>query len=98
MRHGYKTKCGNMKKYSFLMFLLIIPSLCVAQEKWELKKNEDGIAVYTRKLNNERYREIKVICEFKATAARLTKILQDVDHHSDWVYNTKDSHLVKRKN
>jgi hypothetical protein len=86
-----------MNKYNLIIFLLIMPFFCLAQN-WELKKNEDGIAVYTRKLNNERYKEIKVLCEFKGTAARLTKILQDVDHHSDWVYNTKESHLVKRKN
>src|ERR1700743_1989184 len=86
-----------MIKYSLVLFLMA-PFVCLAQGKWELKKNEDGIAVYTRKLDNERYKEIKVNCEFNCTAARLTKIIQDVDHNSEWVYSTKNSRLVSRKN
>ncbi len=87
-----------MKKLRIIILLSVIPFICVAQGNWELKKNENGILVYTRKLNNERYKEIKVLCQLNASAAQLTKILQDVNHHKDWVYNTKTSNLISRKN
>ena len=78
--------------------ILILPFICVAQENWELKKNENGISVYTRKLDNEKYKEIKVLCQFNASAAQLIKTLQNVNHHKDWVYNTKTSYLISKKN
>ena len=86
-----------MKKLQLFIFLSLLSSFCFAQEKWDLKKNENGIAVYTRKLNTGKFKEIRVICEFNGTMAQLTKVLQNVNHHKDWVYNTKVSYLIKRK-
>ncbi len=87
-----------MKKNCLLILLLLVQLICFAQEEWTLKKNDNGIAVYTRRLNSEKYKEIRVICEFKASADQLIKILQDVDHHKDWVYKTTKSYLISRKN
>lgn len=84
-------------KTKLLILFIALPCLGIAQEKWDLKKSENGITVYTRKLDNEKFKEIRVVCEFKATAAQLIKILQNVDHHKDWVYSTKRSHLISRK-
>lgn len=83
------------------LFVLALSIFCIesfSQEKWELKKDENGIAVYTRKLNDEKYKEIRVLCEFNATAAKLINVLQDVNHHKDWVYKTIKSWLISRKN
>lgn len=86
-----------MKKLQLFIFLSLLSSFCFAQEKWDLKKNENGIAVYARKLTTGKFKEIRVICEVKGTEAQLYKILQNVNHHKDWVYNTKVSYLIKRK-
>jgi hypothetical protein len=87
-----------MKQYCVTILLSVISVICFAQEPWNLKKDQDGIAVYTRKLNNEKYVEIKVVSEFNSTAAELTKILQNIDRHTNWAYNTKKSFLINRKN
>ncbi len=87
-----------MKKLLLIFLLSLVQFACFAQEKWTLKKDENGIAVYTRKLDSEKYKEIRVICEFNASADQLIKILQDVNHHKDWVYKTTKSYLISRKN
>lgn len=86
-----------MAKQLVVLFLLI-PFVCIGQDNWELKKNLDGIAVFTRKLDNEKFKEIKVLCEFNASKTQLIKILQNVNHHADWVYGTKNSYLISKKN
>jgi len=78
------------------LILLLLPTICIAQDSWELKKNEDGIAVYTRKLDNEKFKEIHVVCEINGNIKQLYGILQNVNHHKDWVYGTMDSHLINR--
>jgi len=80
-----------------MIVLAVVPGFCFAQDNWELKKSEDGIAVYARKLNNEKFKEIRVLCEFKSTTVRLMKVLKNVNHHKDWVYNTRVSYLIARK-
>jgi len=86
-----------MRRSRLLILLLSFPFISFAQEEWTLKKNENGIAVYTRRLNSEKYKEIKVVCEFNASADQLIKVLQDVNHHKDWVYKTTKSYLISRK-
>ena len=87
-----------MKKVGLVIFLAFVQFFCYAQRDWELRKDENGIAVYTRKLDNEKYKEIRVLCEFDASADKLIEILQDVNHHKNWVYKTTKSYLISRKN
>lgn len=87
-----------MERFCFVLFLALIQASCFSQEEWSLKKDKNGIAVYTRKLNNEKYKEIRVVCEFRASTNDLAEVLQDVDHHKDWVYKTIKSYLISRKN
>ena len=91
-------KLNYISSTLFVFWFTFISIACLAQEKWELKKNENGIAVYTRKLDSEKYKEIRVICEFNANAKDLINILQDVNHHKDWVYKTTKSWLIRRVN
>jgi hypothetical protein len=87
-----------MERLRLIIVLSLVPAICFAQEKWTLKKNENGIAVYTRKLNSEKFKEIRVVCEFEASADKLIEVLQDVNHHKEWVYKTTESYLISRKN
>ncbi|MGV3587529.1 MAG: START domain-containing protein [Adhaeribacter sp.] len=83
-----------------LIIILVITGLgtlkVFAQDNWELKKNENGIAVYTRGIANEKLKEIRVICELPGTTAGLISVLQNVSGHADWVYLTEKATLVKK--
>ncbi|AKQ45362.1 hypothetical protein TH63_06475 [Rufibacter radiotolerans] len=68
-----------------------------AQGKWELEKNQDGIAVYTRKTPELPIKQIRVVCELPGTPAQLVKVLKNVEHHSDWVYLNRKTVLLKQK-
>lgn len=81
----------------FFLFFAFTAQCCLAQEKWTLTKNEDGIAIYTRRLNNEKFKEIKAVCDFPGSTDRLIKILKNVNRHIDWVYATKRSFLLSQK-
>ncbi|KAA5545000.1 START domain-containing protein [Adhaeribacter rhizoryzae] len=85
-----------------LLILLTVTWLGIAkvfaQDNWELKKNENGIAVYTRGIANEKLKEIRVVCELPGTTAGLISVLQNVSGHADWVYLTEKATLVKKIN
>ncbi|QMU27760.1 START domain-containing protein [Adhaeribacter radiodurans] len=67
------------------------------QEKWELRRNENGIAIYSRKLSDASFKQIKVECELPGTTSQLVQVLRDVPHHPDWVYATSKATLIKKK-
>jgi hypothetical protein len=70
----------------------------VAQGKWELKKNENGIEVYTRKAAKGSIKELRVVCELEATKAQLISVLQDINNYNAWVYSNKKSTILKTIN
>ena len=86
-----------MLRLSSIVILLLFINFVNAQEAWNLKRNQDGIEVYTRKLGNEKYKEIRVITTFNASQVQLVKVLKDVEHHKEWVYNAKRAYLLSKK-
>lgn len=88
-----------MKKKLFMVSILLFAFVAaMAQGNWELKKNENGIAVYTRKAATGNLKELRVICELDATKAQLISTLQDIGNYNDWVYSNKKSQILKSLN
>ncbi len=87
-----------IKAFPLLIILVNLSFLSQAQEKWQLVKDEDGIKVYTRRLDNEKFKEVKANFELKGSADQLIGILQNVSHQKDWSFGTKRAYLISRKN
>ena len=87
----------------FVMHKMIITLLlsfsCIlanAQTDWHLKRDEDGIKVYTAATPNSDFKSIKVECTVNARLSQLIAFLLDVDKQPDWVYNSKHTQLLKK--
>lgn len=86
------------KKLLLIGSLLLSIYASMAQGKWELKKRENGIEVYTRKAASGNLKELRVICELDATKTQLINTLMDIDNYSTWVYSNKKSVILKTEN
>jgi hypothetical protein len=81
-----------------ISILILRVSTGYSQGNWELKRNENGIEVYTRKPLSGSLKELRVICELTATKTQLIKTLQDINNYKQWVYSTKSNYLLKTVN
>ena len=80
-------------------FLTTICIVCLGfahQTKWELKKDADGIQVYTGASQESKFKRFKAITNIKAVPQDVAKIITDVEHNSTWVQNVKPGKIVKR--
>jgi len=85
-----------MKKKFFLFNLLFFTvSAAIAQGRWELKKNDNGIQVYTRKAAIGSIKELRVTCELETSKAQLINTIEDINNYNAWVYSNKKSVIVK---
>lgn len=84
-----------MKKTILFSLLLLALSAAKAQDKWELKRNEAGIEVFTKKSPIGNLKELRVICELDATKAQLISTLQDIPNYNQWVFSNKKSVILK---
>jgi hypothetical protein len=66
-----------------------------SQENWKLRKESNGIKVFSRETKNFKFNELKVECEVDGTPSQLTALLLDINEQVDWVYKAKKSELLK---
>lgn len=86
---------GKIKVLFIFTVLSCLHAAALCQGKWEIKKNEKGIAVYTRKPLTGNLKDIRVVCEFDASRAQLVQTLLDIKHYYLWVYSTKQNTVLK---
>jgi hypothetical protein len=83
--------------YFFTTLLLALASHALAQSAWDLKKDENGILVYSRSVKESKYKELKAVFDLPGTYDQLRTILNDVQNYKTWVYCTASSNLIERK-
>ena len=88
----------NFFTTSFIFLSCALPFFVEGQVTWVLKKDKDAIRIYTRDTENSSFKSVKVTCTIPGTLSQLTALLLDVSAHERWVYNTKNSYLVKQIN
>jgi len=60
----------------------------IAQTAWQLKKNKEGIEVYTRKIKGSKFKEYKAITKVDGTVQEIVQILQDPSNFDKWMPDT----------
>lgn len=81
--------------FTALLFTVITNSM--AQSTWNLKKDQNGILIYSRSLKDSKFNELKAVFDLPGTFDQLSSILNDVSNYKTWVYCTTSSNLIERK-
>jgi hypothetical protein len=83
-------------KFKSLLVLsqCLLIQISVKSQAWTLKKDKDGIRVYSRESTNSKFNELKVECEIEGSLSKLAAVLLDVNNHGEWVYKTVKCELL----
>jgi hypothetical protein len=84
----------NLLLLSLLLLAAGFPA--TAQKSWELKKDKEGIRVYSRTSEHSRFNAIKVETILPARLGALTALLLDIDHYPQWSFNSQQAYVLKR--
>ncbi|HET6255074.1 MAG TPA: START domain-containing protein [Puia sp.] len=78
--------------------LLYLPTFLPASDKneWTLKREKDGIDIYSRPSDLSRCNDIRVDMDLTGTVEQLAAIIRDVDNYPNWVYATRTSNLIRK--
>ena len=87
-------------RFQIALVLLVLPFLAKAQsyekEGWDLKKEGEGIFVYTKSVPGFEYKAIKVYANFNTSMSSIIAVLKDVPAYTSWVYICKESNNLKK--
>jgi hypothetical protein len=83
------------------IFLLVISIIGLsktldAQADCKLRKDENGIKVYTCNNDTSKFKSIKVECELHCSIEKLEHFLLDFENYIHWQFNTSESKVIKK--
>lgn len=84
--------------YIFAVLLIALTNSALAQKDWKLVKDNHWIQVFESNMDRSNFKRIKVECTVEGTLDRLVQILNNVDNHKNWIYNTKRAYVLDRVN
>lgn len=89
-----------MDMKALIICLLALPAFtpCADKNEWTLKKDIDGINIYSRRSTFSRFDDTRVDMDLTGTIDQLAAILRDVNRYSDWVYATRTTQIIKKLN
>jgi len=79
----------------FLFLIFSFPAF-TQDDGWELSEESNGIIVYTRKKQSEKFKEIKILTRYQTTLNAIMAAFDDPESHKEWVYKTPESYTVER--
>jgi hypothetical protein len=86
------------KRSCFILILaLLIQMHGKAQQGWTLRKESDGIKVYSRNDPQSKFNELKAELTVQAKLSDLAALILDVPAYHEWSYNTKLSYILKKE-
>jgi hypothetical protein len=82
---------------AFLFFLLIITISFSANDSgdWVLRKNKNGIAIYTRYEEGFSIKELKLVDTVQSSLSGVVGQLLDTKNYTAWVYHCSESKTLK---
>ena len=87
-----------MKKYtSFFLLAILCSSISgIAQNAWTLKKEKNGIKVFSRDNTHSKFNELKVETSLNARLSDLAAVILDIPDYPQWSFNVKSSKVLKQ--
>ncbi len=88
--------CRHMRKLILVLWVVTCSITDAhAQEDWQLRKNGEGIKVYSRKKTGQKFHELRVETVVQGTVKQLVAAITDVDQHDKWVYKALNTRLIR---
>jgi len=86
-----------MKQIAFLVltFILFTSYSFPDEKKWELKKKEKGILVYTRLAEGAYVKEVRVVNKVKSTLSAVVGLTLDTPNYPNWIYACSEAKTLK---
>ena len=82
------------------LFIAALFTLPLIQEtaEWVLRKEKNGIKVYTRRTQKSKIKEVRMTLETKASLSNIISLLNDTEAYTEWAYRFKESKTLEKIN
>ena len=85
-------------RFVVITFMFVLPVIGVAAElEWELKRDRDGIQIFTRSVEGSPYDAVRSVTEIEGVRlSALVALIEDAEACADWADRCAESYLVEQ--
>ena len=83
-------------KYIILLLLFAISGFAMAENSWQLSRDEDEIQIYTRDNPTSAVKSFKSSMVIKSRLATLVSVIQDTNAYPRWLHDCKAAKKLKK--
>jgi hypothetical protein len=87
-----------MTKHSVLIFFILCTTLAIAQNDWGLKKDAQGIKIYTRSVNDSPIKEYKATTILNSSIDKVLSELLNAPQYTDDCESGQSFYVTRRGN
>lgn len=85
-----------MRYFLITLFIFsIITPIRVKESSWKLRKDSNGIAVYTKTEPTSGLKVFRGVTEVKGSLSSLISLMKSVEEGPNWIYNCTEASLLK---
>jgi len=84
-----------IRKALLALVFSVLPSIAASQDLWELKKDSDGIKVFTRFESSSPYLSFKAVTLTNANSKTIAEVLKNIGGYADWFAYTEKIELLE---
>lgn len=70
----------------------------VKSTDWLLRKDKEGIKIFTREASNTNIKEVKAVLMINASVSKITAAIVDVENYSNWMENIMNPKILEKVN
>jgi hypothetical protein len=90
-----------MKIYKLFFAFVSVAVLCsfsgdAYSTEWTLRKDKEGIKIFTREASDTNIKEVKTVLTINASVDKITNAIIDVENYSNWMKNILNPKILKR--
>lgn len=84
--------------HCIFIILFLVGNAAFGQDEgsWKLKKNKNGIEIFTTATNTSAFMAFKARMTIEGSVGAFVAVLQDLDHMPDWGYNIEYARLLEK--
>lgn len=91
----------GMKVFKLVCVLVGVGVLCSFSgdtyfTEWTLRKDKEGIKIFTRVAANTNIKEVKTVVTINASVSKITNAIIDVENYSNWMENILNPKTLKK--
>lgn len=86
----------SIRLLAALLLITFSVPLLADEGGWELKRDRDGIAIYTRAVEGSSYRAVRATMRIASTASAAVALILDTDACSEWADLCKESRVFEQ--